>query len=242
MKICVVQARSAKGDIGQNIINHKKLIELAVSKKAGIIIFPELSITGYEPSLAKELAANKDDKRLDVFQSLSDTNQVTIGVGMPTKSGTGTSISMIIFQPGKTSELYSKKYLHADEDSFFISGENFRGLKTEPDNIALAICYELSVPAHSEDAYKAGASIYLTSVAKTPSGVQKAAVSLATIAANYSMTVLMANCVGQCDGEACGGKSAIWNNKGVLMGQLDDTNEGILIIDTETQEIIKESI
>jgi len=56
------------------------------------------------------------------------------------------------------------------------------------------------------------------------------------------MTVLMSNCVGHCDNFDCGGKTSIWNNKGMLLGQLDDTNEGILIIDTTTQVVIEKTI
>ncbi len=53
MKICVAQTRPVKGDIQGNIENHIKLIDLAVLNGADTIIFPELSITGYEPELAK---------------------------------------------------------------------------------------------------------------------------------------------------------------------------------------------
>jgi hypothetical protein len=56
------------------------------------------------------------------------------------------------------------------------------------------------------------------------------------------MTVLMSNCIGECDGIECGGKTSIWNNKGLLVGQLNDTDEGILIIDTDTQELIEKTI
>lgn len=72
--------------------------------------------------------------------------------------------------------------------------------------------------------------------------VDKAIERLSDIATKYSMTVLMSNCIGESDGMECGGKTSIWNNKGLLLGQLDDTNEGIIIIDTETQELIKKTI
>jgi predicted amidohydrolase len=48
------------------------------------------------------------------------------------------------------------------------------------------------------------------------------------------MTVLMCNCVGHCDNFEAAARSLIWNDKGELTAQLDDANEGILIIDTET--------
>jgi predicted amidohydrolase len=242
MKICVAQTKPFKGDIQRNIDHHNKLIDLAVSHGAETIIFPELSLTGYEPELSKELATDKDDSRFEVFQKISNTRQIIIGVGVPTKNNAGTCISIVLFQPHKTRQLYSKKYLHPDEEAFFISGQNTIGLAGDKTNIALAICYELSVPGHSEKAFNSGAEIYIASVAKSVAGVEKAIESLSGIATKYSMTVLMANCIGHCDNFESGGKTSAWNNKGLLAGQLNDTDEGILIIDTNTQELIEKAL
>jgi predicted amidohydrolase len=242
MKICVAQTKPVKGDIQSNIADHKKLIDLAVSNGADTVIFPELSLTGYEPQLSKELATDKDDKRFHDFREISDSKHITIGVGMPVKSDAGILISMIIFQPGKPSQAYSKQYLHSDEIPYFVCGQQQTFLTENRNKIAMAICYELSVPEHSESAFKNGAEIYIASVAKSVNGVEKAVKSLSHIANKYSMTVLMSNCVGQCDDFECGGKTSIWNNKGLLMGQLNDTDEGIIIIDTTTQELISKTI
>ena len=237
MKICAVQTRPIKGDLQRNIANHKKLIDLAVSYGADTIIFPELSLTGYEPELSKELATNQDDSRFDDFQKISDTSQVTIGVGVPTKNNEGICISMVLFQPYKARQTYSKNYLHPDEEEFFISGQSSAGFIVN--KAALAICYELSVPEHSEKAFKNGAEIYIASVAKSLNQVDKAIKSLSEIGNKYSMTVLMSNCIGQSGGYECAGKTSIWNNKGLLAGQLNDRNEGILIIDTDTEKLIE---
>ncbi len=55
---------------------------------------------------------------------------------------------MVLFQSHKARQTYSKKYLHPDEEDFFISGQSSTGLIVNKTNIALAICYELSVPEH----------------------------------------------------------------------------------------------
>ena len=239
MKICVAQTRPLKGDIKANIEQHKKLVDFAVNKGAGIIIFPELSLTGYEPELAAVLAITPADSRLNDFQQLSDEGNITIGVGIPTKHDSGICISMIIFRPQKEVITYSKKHLHTDEDPFFTSGENISLLPSITPGVALAICYEISVPEHSEHAYNNGASIYIASVAKSASGVEKAVEQLAAIAKKYSMTVLVSNFIGQCEDYQCGGKSSIWNSEGILTAQLDDATEGILIVDTDTGETSK---
>jgi predicted amidohydrolase len=243
MKNCVAQTKPIKGDIQSNIANHQKLIYLAVFNAADIVIFPELSLTGYEPELSKELATNQDDSRFDDFQMIADTKQITIGVGVPTKNNIGICISMIIFQLHQARQTYSKKYLHSDEEHFFITGNSSSGLITNKTHIvAVAICYELSVPEHSEKAFKSGAKFYIASVAKLVNQVDKALEMLSEIATKYSMTVLMSNCVGESEGMEWGGRTSLWDNKGLLVGQLDDRNEGIIIIDTETQEIIKKNI
>jgi len=240
MKICAAQTKPVKGDIQRNIDNHIKLIELAVSSGADTIIFPELSLTGYEPELSAELATTQDDSRFDEFQKISDTGQITIGVGVPAKNNEHICIGMVIFQPHRERQMYSKKYLHPDEEEFFISGQNTAVLAGA--GIALAICYELSVPEHAENAFKNGAVIYIASVAKFANGIEKAVNRLSEIANKYSMTVLMSNCIGKCDGHECAGKTSVWNKKGVLAGQLDDANEGIIIFDTDTQKLIEKMI
>jgi predicted amidohydrolase len=239
MKICAAQTRPLKGDIQTNIANHKKLIALAIDNGADLIVFPELSLTGYEPGLAKDLATTKEDKRLDEFQQISDANKITIGLGVPTKSGAGVLISMIFFQPGRPRQIYSKQQLHSDEFPYFVGGDNQIILTIDDIKIAPAICYESLQPDHSEKAHKLGAKMYVASVAKTKHGVDKAEQHYPQIAGKYAMTVLMANCVGHCDNFESAGKSAVWNDKGNLAGQLDDKNEGLLIFDTDTAEVKK---
>jgi predicted amidohydrolase len=232
MKIGVAQTKPFTGDIDGNIQSHKELIALAVARGAEIIIFPELSITGYEPALAKDLATTPNDSRFNEFQQLSDRHKIIIGIGAPTKTEEGICITMLLFHPGQPRQTYSKKYLHADEEPFFISGKNINACINNYPNIALAICYELSVPQHAEAAFDNGANIYIASVAKTPAGVDKAIHTLAETAKRYCMTVLMANSIGPAGGGAGGGRTSVWNNNGTLVAQLDDENEGILVFDT----------
>ena len=235
MKICVAQTKPIPGNIDINIHQHLKLIDLGISLGVKLIVFPELSLTGYEPSLSKGLAIDIEDPRLAVFKEVSSNKNITIGLGVPMKGEKGICISMIIFQPYKPTQVYSKGYLHPDEAPYFQAGDNSLSLKIENHKIALAICYEISIPEHSENAFKCGAEIYIASVAKFRSGVNKAKAELANIASIYSMNVLMANCIGMSDGGECAGETAIWNKDGDMISELDDINEGLLILDTTTQ-------
>lgn len=239
MKIAVAQLMPIKGDLFTNIITHKALIYLSLANKADAIFFPELSITGYEPELAKELASDQEDRSFDGFQNISDQNKLTIDVGMPTRADTGINISMLIFQPGQTRQTYSKQLLHADELPFFVRGGQQLILTVDQTKIAPAICYESMQPSHSQEAMDLGAEIYVASVAKSKDGVDKALIHYPEIARKYSVPVLMANCMGDCDNFLSVGQSAAWTKQGKLAGQLDESEEGILIFDTETETATK---
>ena len=238
MRLCVAQTRPLKGDIEKNIESHKKIIELASRIQADLVFFPELSLTGYEPKMARKLASFENDNRYNIFQTLSEANNIIICIGTPLKSDFGIFISMLIYEPTKLVQIYSKQFLHDDELPYFIAGKKQVYLHASPDKLAPAICYELSVPEHSANAFRNGANIYVASVAKTKDGVEKAKKILSEIAKKYAMIVVMSNCVGVCDDFECGGASAVWNMHGELIEQLDDKNEGILIFDTETTEVI----
>ena len=235
MKICVAQMRPIKGNIEKNIETHQTFIASAIAHGADMIVFPELSLTGYEPTLAKGLATTQEDERLRVFQTLSDENQITIGIGLPTRGETGILISMVIFQPHQARQTYSKQMLHADELPYFVNGERQIVLTAGETIVAPAICYESLQSEHAASAVEQGANVYVASVAKSANGVAKAFKHYPTIAQKYSIPVLMANCLGPCDDFEGVGQSAIWNQNGVLMGQLDETTEGILLYDTEDE-------
>lgn len=239
MKICIAQTEPIKGNVSANIEAHKRFIELALTLHAEAIFFPELSLTSYEPILAKKLATNQNDIRLDIFQQISDHNPIIIGLGLPTVTESQIRISMIVFEPNKPRQTYSKQLLHEDEFPYFENGIGQIIIKTDDKKIAPAICYESIQPTHAENAFKLGADVYLASVAKSLNGVDKAYDYYPRVAKQYAMPVLMSNCVGFCDNFLSVGKSAVWTKEGALVGQLDDTSEGILIFDTETEEVTK---
>lgn len=237
MKISIAQTKPFKGDIPRNIEAHKKLINQAVSYEADLIIFPELSLTGYEPSLAKSLAIDYNDSLLNDFQQLSNDNRIAIGVGLPTKNDSGVLISMVLFQPHNPRDVYSKQFVHPDELPYFIEGDKQVILNIANHKIALVICYELSVEEHLKQAISESADMYLASVAKTEDGVAQANKRLSDAARECNIFTAMANSIGSADDFQCAGRSAVWNKEGLMIGQLNDTTEGILVFDTETQEV-----
>jgi predicted amidohydrolase len=247
MKIALAQIRSIPGDIAANIAQHLRFIESAISHEADLIVFPELSITNYEPEMAEALAIGLDDARLDEFQSISRSANLTIGVGAPTHGPGRAHISLLVFQPTAPRRLYSKQFLHEDEFPFFAAGRN-RGseaithLTIGRGRIAFAICYELSVPEHAKTAFTVGADLYLASVAKHADGVAEASKRMPEIARTYHVPVMMVNAIGPADNFVAAGGTAVWGARGHRLSQMDGESEGLLIFDPATGRVAMQLI
>lgn len=234
MKICAVQFQPIAGNIAANTAKHVDLIELAIDQGADLVFFPELSLTGYEPRLAKSLATDKTNSRLDVFQQRSDTNHIMIGVGLPISVGSSVQIGMVWFAPSAPRRGYAKQQLHADELPFFVPGDRQLILETAAHTLAPAICYESLQPNHADEAANLGADIYLASVAKPAGPLARAMVHYPAIARKYNLYVIMADCVGPSDDFVSIGQSAAWNRRGELLAQMDSQSEGMVMVDTGT--------
>ncbi len=238
MRVAVAQIKPAKGSIEKNLVKHVKWIKQAIQNNADLIVFPELSLTGYEPNLAKNLATNQDDKRLEEIQQLSDRNGIIIGLGLPTKYQSDIFVSMIIFQPDKKPITYSKQYLYPTEEPIFKAGKNPLVLNFETEVVAPAICYETTNKVHCEFAKQNNATIYVASVLSSTNGINAELNNLSDIAKKNNFITFMANFVGESGGYPCAGKSSVWNKKGELIGQLGEKEEGLLMFDTKSKEII----
>jgi predicted amidohydrolase len=233
MRIAIAQIKSVRGDIEENIKIHIGWIHEAIAAKVDFIVFPELSLTAYEPTLAGNLAMDKDDVRLAAFQQISNWGQIAIGVGLPLQSATGVQISLGIFQAHREREFYSKQILHSDELPFFTEGQNSMAIRFKDACIAPAICYESLQKSHFERAINLGANIYVASVAKPQRGIEKAFEYFPSVAREHGIPVLMANSIGYCDTFMAVGQSAIWDSSGNLVDKLSTEQEGLLIFDSE---------
>ena len=233
MRLAIAQIRSSPGDIAHNISKHLKAIDLAVISGARLIGFPELSLTGYEPTLAEALAFDISDRRLKVFETRSAELGISIGVGLPTKSDPNPRISQLFFNPDGNRVLYSKQTLHDDEKAFFREGEELVSMDIGLNTVVPAICYESLTPEHLDQALQRAATVYLACVAKPEQGVVFAHSYFPEAAKKSGLLVIMCNAVGPSDDFLSSGQSAAWDEQGNLLAMLDDSQEALLVIDLD---------
>jgi len=229
MRIAAAQIKSKKGDLDFNIERHIRLAQIASDRLVNLMVFPELSLIAYEPSIAEAYAVTIDDIRMDALASAASTFELILSAGIPVKSSQGIHIGMMSFFPDGSRQIYTKAHLHEDELPFFVAGDGGQDLMCHDFRIAPSICYELSIEDHVQQANKRGAHVYLSSVAKHQQGVESASSILSSYAKQYSMSVMMANAIGENDDYISKGQSSVWDSQGTLMRQMDSEKEGLLL-------------
>ena len=74
MILASAQTKPKRGNFKGNLDDHYRLIKIASDKGADLIVFPEMSITGYEREKAHSLALSANDNRLDKLTTLAVEN------------------------------------------------------------------------------------------------------------------------------------------------------------------------
>lgn len=237
MNLAVAQTRPIAGNIAANLARHLDFIRAAIARQAGLIVFPELSLSGYEPTLAAQLATDAEDPRFAVLQQLSDEGQVAIAVGIPLRTHNQPQIGMLIFRPQQAVLRYGKQYLHASEQASFSSASSPAVFSDGQHRIAPAICYEVRCAAHVQTAAEQGANLYMASICASKTGIANDVQALSSIARQYGMPVMMANYVGISGDYDCAGQSGFWDAQGQCLAQLDDEEEALLLYDSASQAV-----
>ena len=239
MILAAAQTKPKSGDIDTNLLDHYRLVELAAINNANLIVFPELSITGYERENARQIAFSPNDSRLNQLRSLAVENQITIIAGAPILIKSELFLGEFIILPDNSISIYTKQFLHTGEEVFYQSSFDYNPIiEIENERISFSICADIDNPTHPENAKKNKISIYIASIFFSPNGISEAHHSLQSYATNHNMNVLMSNFSGESYGIPSGGKSGFWNNKGKLIAQMGDSDSGLLLIEQQGNDWI----
>ncbi|WP_312226647.1 carbon-nitrogen hydrolase family protein [Pseudescherichia sp.] len=235
LRIAAGQFAPVRGCIEENMHYHELLITSAASAGVNLIIFPELSLTGYEPEMADRLAL-ADETRLLPLQTLAERYDMTIVAGAPLHvKDSKPAIGACVISSKQPVFFYRKMYLHPGESDYFSSGEAECVITARTFNIGVAICADAGHPMHAERTVQRGAKIYINSVLSA-GGYDKDAGLLQSYAKRYAMPTLMANYCGPSGGWKPVGKSAAWNEKGELIAQAPEDRAALVIMDLQDGE------
>jgi predicted amidohydrolase len=232
--IAAAQTAPVRSYIDKNIENHLKLINRASEFGVDLIVFPEMSLTGYERELASSQTFSPNDIRLSTLKEKAVENNIAIVAGAPIVINSKLYIGSFIFSSEGNESIYIKKNLHPGEEIYFDCCSNHDPqFKLRDENISFAICYDIEVGSHPQHALEIGSTIYAASIFYSPDGMAGAYKKLSGYAKDYSFGVVMANFGGECWDMESGGQSAIWSDCGELVIKSDGNGESLIIAKKE---------
>lgn len=231
LNICAAQYCSVAGNLSVNIDRHAQFMHLAAKQGVEFLLFPELSLTGYEPTFARELAQKPEAAILQPLRDLAQQLQMTTVVGLPLcrPGSEAILIGALVFAADGSQAVYTKQHLHPGEEAVFSAGDGGALLSIGAEQIALSVCADFAYACHARTAAKAGAGVYAASVLISDNGYSHDCRLLKDYAQEHSLGVLMANHGGSSGGWACAGRSAFWAPGGQLVVSAAGTGDCLVI-------------
>jgi predicted amidohydrolase len=227
-------------DIGANVARHLVFVDAAAAAGVQLLVFPELSLCGYELAGMGACALQADDERLAPLRERAASSGMTIVAGAPlAKPGALPAIGAITFHPDGRSSLYRKHFLHTGEERYATAGSAISQLhEVRATTVALAICADTSRQQHAHAAAVAGAALYAAGSLISVDGYDKDSAQLASYAALFGMDVLMANHAHASGGYESAGRSAIWARGGALLIAAPGPGELLVLADDDGGRIV----
>ena len=233
--IASAQYSVVRGDIAANLDTHMRMTERAAALGVDFLVFPELSVTGYELDLAAELQTTAADPVFAPLQALAAQHDMRVMVGMPLKAASGKPyIGSIIFG-GAATRTYNKVHVHESEAAYFQSDDKVGIMEHKGAALGLAICADLNHASHAARAAECGADIYAASALISAGGYAREAKMLEGYARQHGMAVMLSNYATRSGAYIPPGGSAIWDEGGRQVAIMDDTEEAIVMA-TKTPE------
>lgn len=229
-KVAAAQVASVRGDIDGNIATHAAAIRAAAEHQVSVLVFPELSLTGYEPELAADLAITDADLRLAPLRALAQHHRMEIVAGAPLRNGAGKpALGALVIAANGGISTYRKMHLGTTERPYFAAGDVPLTLTTSGQTVGLAICADSSHVSHPQAYADRGAGVYAIGVFMNAEWYATDVPRHAAHAARFGMLVVMANHAASAGTYMSVGKSAIWSPDGSVLVQAEGTESALLI-------------
>jgi len=210
--LAVAQPECVSFDVAANALAHAALVRRAGARA---VVFPELSLTGYELD-APPLAA--DDARLaPLVEACAETGSVALA-GAPVP---GPHIGTLAVDSTGARVAYRKMWLGGAEPDRFAPGTEPAVLAVDGWRLGLAICKDTGVPRHAADTAALGIDAYLAGLVDTAADRPIQEERARRIVADHRVWVAFASCAAPTGGGFAdpAGRSSIRDPDGVVVAR-----------------------
>jgi predicted amidohydrolase len=235
MKVAAAQIDCALGDPAANVRTMRNFAERARSAGAELVVFPEMSDTGYAMSVIRDQATSWNEGAVPVLQEIARNLSIAIIAGVSEREGDVIyNTQVVIDATGAIIGKYRKTHLFApiEEDKCFVPGGELVSVALDPMTIGLTICYDLRFPEiYRALAVEQGAHTFVVSSAWPFPRMEHLRVLATARAIENQSYVVLANRVGRDDGVPFCGSSAVIDPYGSLMAAASADREELIVAD-----------
>lgn len=245
VRLALAQIDSKQGDKAANLKKIEKTAIRAKSQGAELVIFPELSLTGYVVrDQIYELAETVPGPSTKVLEHIARKTKAHIIVGMPELSDKAFATiynASVLIGPRGVIGKYRKMHLptHSvfEEKRYFRPGYQTAVFDTEIGKIGLIICYDIFFPEVSRLTRLGGAQL-IVCISASPA-VRRTFFETLTVARAMENTAFLAfvNLVGVEDGLQFWGGSRLIGPQGKILAQAKYDEEDLVIGEVNYSDI-----
>lgn len=149
MKIALVSLNQVWEDKKENLFLCEQYIQKASQSGVDLIVFPEMTLTGFSNNIDLISENLKDSTTIKEFSFLAKRANISIIFGMVIlNKDKALNKAIFLNNSGEILDYYAKihPFSFAGEDKYFSGGDKLGVVSFEDMNIGLTICYDLRFP------------------------------------------------------------------------------------------------
>ncbi len=248
LKIALAQLDIDWEDKPANREKCKHLIEKASEEGAGLIVFPEMTLTGFSMSISDVAEHEKSSETVSFFKELAKNYKLNIIFGVTLEGGTpnkGRNMAMCINPHGELTAKYQKIHTISflNETDHIEPGNKITTFEISGFKVALAICYDLRFPGLFEALSQERPDITIIIANWPESRIDHWDRLLSARALDLAGYVVGVNRTGEGGGLSFVGHSAVYLPGGELLVKMGaDEDFGVATVDKSTVESFREAV
>lgn len=246
MRALLAAINCQKGDIETNFKTHAKAVDEAVAKSCDLVVFPEMSLTGYlNTNRPGHIPVSLNSEPVQRMARLSGETGVALLFGIVEANGDALPlITQAYAVGGQVQAAYRKRQLGEGEPGLFVEGDESVVFSKGADRFGVAICADRDWPDEFQFAANSGAKVVFHPSAPGLWGRRTDEVSWrkgfdwwrdtcieihGKRAKELGITIAVATQAGVTDDEDFPGWAAVIGPDGEVKSELPDWKEGTLL-------------
>lgn len=232
LKVAAAQPACTALDVAANAAAHARAV---LAARARLVVFPELSLTGYELEAG---TVGLDDAALEpVVDACAATGAVAL-VGAPIEDEDGRAFIATLRVDGAGVEVaYRKSWIGEREAVRFTRGDGPMVLEVDGWRVGLGICRDTGAAQHTAGLAALGVDLYVAGLAHRPEELPEQEARAMVIARTCRAHVVFASFAGPTGDvfSETAGCSAIWSPDGLAVARAD-ASAGAVVAATLTRD------